>query len=378
VLDVTEHRRVHRALIASEARFKAMFSQAAVGIAETDRTGAFVIANQRFCEMLGYDLADLLGLGFQDVTHPEDLQRSQEIHARMVAGEIDGFSIETRYLCRDGATIWARTIVSPVRDAAGEMTHGITVTQDITGRKDTERELARKAQDLARSNADLQQFASVASHDLQEPLRMVTSYLQLIQSRLAGSLDPELVEFMAFAVDGSARMQALINDLLAYSRVTTPGRRSRETDSAKAFRSATLNLRLAIEESSAVITHGHLPTVVYDPTQLTQLLQNLISNALKFCGDGPPRIHVEATAAGEEWVFSVRDHGIGIDPQYARKIFVIFQRLHSRETYPGTGIGLAICKKIVEHHGGRIWVESEPGRGSTFCFTVQQRGTVPP
>lgn len=224
-------------------------------------------------------------------------------------------------------------------------------------------------QELARSNAELEQFAYVASHDLQEPLRMVTSYVQLLARRYKGKLDEDADDFIAYAVDGATRMQELINDLLAYSRIETRGRDFEPTDCKVILDRTLINLQRAIEESGAVVSHDPLPTVMADASQLIQLFQNLIGNALKFHSEEPPRIHI-SVSQDHEWVFCVRDNGIGIEPSYRERIFTIFERLHSRAEYPGTGIGLAICKKIVERHGGRIWVESELGKGSSFYFTL--------
>jgi signal transduction histidine kinase len=223
---------------------------------------------------------------------------------------------------------------------------------------------------LQRANADLQQFAYVASHDLQEPLRMVTSYLQLLAQRYHAQLDADAQEFIGYAVEGAQRMQTLILDLLAYSRVETQDAEWTETDSAAVLELALSDLRLTVAESGAVVTHDPLPTVRAVAGQLRQVFENLISNALKFRGPEPPRIHLAAQRQGTEWVFSVRDTGIGLDPTQAERIFQMFQRLHTRKEYPGTGIGLAICKRIVERHGGRIWVESTPGQGATFFFTL--------
>ena len=241
---------------------------------------------------------------------------------------------------------------------------------EIAVRNEAEEGLAQRTRELARSNADLEQFAYVASHDLQEPLRMVGSYVQLIEQRYKDKLDKDAREFIEFAVDGAKRMQGLINDLLAYSRISTKGGALEPADGEKVLATALHNLRFAIEESGAHVTHDPLPTVRGDPTQLAQVLQNFIGNAIKFRGAGPPQIHVGVAAKDGFWQFSVRDDGIGIAPEYFEKIFVLFQRLHGRSAYPGTGIGLAICKKVVERHGGHVWVESAPQGGSCFYFTV--------
>jgi PAS domain S-box-containing protein len=238
-------------------------------------------------------------------------------------------------------------------------------------RAQAEKRLEHYAAELERSNRELEQFAYVASHDLQEPLRMVTSYLQLLERRYRGRLDQDADDFITYAVDGASRMRMLINDLLTYSRVSTRAKPFEPTDCSEILNHALSNLRVASEENEATITFDHLPIVEVDATQLTQVFQNLISNAIKFHrADVPPCIHVSAERQGDEWRFSVRDNGIGIAPEHSERIFLIFQRLHTREEYPGTGIGLAVCKKIVERHNGRIWVESIPGGGSTFYFTI--------
>ena len=241
---------------------------------------------------------------------------------------------------------------------------------ELDERRRTEQLLAHYTEDLKRSNAELEQFAYVASHDLQEPLRMVASFTQLLARRYRGQLDQDADEFIAFAVDGATRMQSLIQDLLAYSRVGTRVKALGPTDCKVIFERARANLLPAIEESRARVTSGPLPTVPGDEVQLVQLFQNLIANALKFGGDQPPVISITAQEEGDQWLFAVRDNGIGIAPEHQQRIFMVFQRLHHRSEYPGTGIGLAICKKIVERHGGRIWVESEPGQGATFFFTI--------
>ncbi len=237
-------------------------------------------------------------------------------------------------------------------------------------RQQAEWSVKQQAAELVRSNADLEQFAYVASHDLQEPLRMIASYTQLLARRYQDRLDADAKEFIQYAVDGVTRMQTLINDLLSYSRVGTKGKAFEPTDCNGVLQRALENLRLTIQETKAEIMNDPLPTVNGDMIQLTQVFQNLISNAIKFHGSNSPHVHIGVTQKSRDWEFAVSDNGIGIPEEHRGRIFVIFQRLHHRHEYPGTGIGLAICKKIVERHGGRIWVESEPGKGSSFFFTL--------
>jgi signal transduction histidine kinase len=245
-----------------------------------------------------------------------------------------------------------------------------SVSREITDRKLAEKQLKATLDELGRSNAELEQFAYVASHDLQEPLRMISSYVQLLSRRYAGKLDTDADEFIGFAVDGANRMQGLINDLLMYSRVGTRGKPFEPTDCHAVLGRVLVNLHTAIDESRGIVTNDDLPTIMADQTQMGQLFQNLVGNALKFRGEDPPRIHISAEQNGNEWAFAVRDNGIGIDSEYFERIFVIFQRLHGKATYPGTGIGLAVCKRIVERHGGRIWLESELEKGTAFHFTL--------
>jgi PAS domain S-box-containing protein len=262
----------------------------------------------------------------------------------------------------------------PLRDEVGALRGGVVVFHDITERKKSEQHLVNMVGELKRSNDELQQFAYVASHDLQEPLRMIASYTQLLAKRYKGRLDSEADEFIAYAVDGSNRMQGLIQDLLAYSRAGTNGEALHEISCEKALKEALSNLRATIQESGALVTHDSLPAIMTDETQLIQVFQNLVGNAIKYRRAEIPHVHISATKnGGKEWIFSVRDNGMGIDPQYFERIFVLFQRLHGRKEFKGTGIGLAICKKIVERLGGRIWVESQPEEGSTFHFALPER-----
>jgi light-regulated signal transduction histidine kinase (bacteriophytochrome) len=271
---------------------------------------------------------------------------------------------------KDGTKRYVETSFSLIKDSSGKPIGFRGIVRDITGRKRAEEALKEKTQELARSNKDLEQFAYVASHDLQEPLRMVTSYVQLLARRYKSKLDSDADEFINFAMDGAIRMQKLINDLLNYSRMSIQGKELEPADCETVLNQSLNNLKVAIDENGALVTHDSLPTVMADNPQLVELFQNLIGNAIKFRGTEPPRVHISAGRNGNGWTFSVRDNGIGIAPEYAKRIFVIFQRLHSREKYAGTGIGLAICQRIVERHGGHIWVESEVGKGATFYFTL--------
>jgi light-regulated signal transduction histidine kinase (bacteriophytochrome) len=248
--------------------------------------------------------------------------------------------------------------------------------RDISVRKAGEAALRQNVQDLNQSNQELEQFANIASHDLQEPLRMVASYTQLLARRYKGKLDADADEFIAYAVDGASRMQRLIQDLLAYSRVGSKAANMRTISSESALLQALQNLRGVIQDSGALVTHEALPAVIADEIQLIQLFQNLVGNAIKYQNSGIPRVQIAATRNGaKRWTFSVKDNGLGIEPQYFEKIFGMFQRLHKREEFAGTGIGLAICKKIVERHGGRISVESQLGMGSTFRFALAEGET---
>ncbi|NUN97018.1 MAG: PAS domain S-box protein [Candidatus Omnitrophica bacterium] len=359
-----------RSLQESEERFRSTFEQAAVGVAHVDPEGRFLRVNGKYCEIAGYSSEELRTKRFQDITHPEDLDTDLEFVRQLLAGERTTYSMEKRYIRKDGNPVWVNLTVSLVREPSGGPRYFIAMVEDITPRKKAAEALRAKSEDLGRSNAELEQFAYVASHDLQEPLRTVTSFVQLLGQRYQGALGAEADEFIHFIVEGVDRMKRLINDLLSYSRVRTRGQPHQAVDCEAVLGAALISLTTAIEESGAVVTSDPLPTVWGDDSQIQALLENLIGNALKFRSKETPRVHVSATRKGDLWDFSVRDNGIGIESQYFNRIFLIFQRLHTREEYPGTGIGLAICHKIVENHGGRIWLESKPGEGSVFHFLL--------
>jgi two-component system, chemotaxis family, sensor kinase Cph1 len=253
----------------------------------------------------------------------------------------------------------------------------LVAINDITQRKASEAAMQAYARELARSNEELEQFAYVASHDLQEPLRMVTSYLQLLERRYKYRLDPDADKFIGYAVDGATRMKALISDLLSFSRIGSRGLNYSQTDCNAVLARALANLGPTIREVSAEIKGDRLPTIQVDGAQLVQVLQNLIGNGIKFHGDAPPTIEITCEEKDGMWQFAVKDNGIGIAPQYLDRVFVLFRRLHGLMEYPGTGIGLAICRKIIERHGGRIWVESALGVGSTFYFTIPIEPRLP-
>lgn len=273
---------------------------------------------------------------------------------------------------RDGRVVSVWATLNIAQGPGGGLENYILEFRDRTAEQKIEKELRQKTADLLRSNRDLEQFAYVASHDLQEPLRMVTSYTQLLARRYQGKLSEEADDFIHFAVDGAIRMQALINALLSYSRVESRGKELVSCDSGPVFRNAMENLKMAVSESGARIEADVFPVVLGDPVQLMQLFQNLLGNALKFrSADRPPVIRISVGREGDFWRFAFEDNGIGIEPQFFERIFVIFQRLHTKEEYPGTGIGLAMCKRIVERHGGTMGVESQPGEGSVFFFTLR-------
>ena len=283
--------------------------------------------------------------------------------------------VEITAVHRDGREFPIELSICPI--SWGEAHRFAAFVRDVTERKEAQQALARKVDELARSNAELEQFAYVASHDLQEPLRMVASYSQLLARRYKGQLDADADDFIGFAVDGATRMQTLIEDLLSYSRVTTEGRSLAATDADAACADALRNLRGAIADAGCVVRVDPLPPVLADGPQLVQLFQNLIMNAVKYRRDRKPDVQVSAQPDGRQVRFAVKDNGIGIEPQYFDRIFQMFQRLHTINAYPGTGIGLALCRKIVERHGGRIWVESQLGEGSTFFFTMPEAITQP-
>ncbi len=354
------------ALHESESRFKAVFQGSLDAMVIADDEGYYVDANPAAEALLGLPMEELIG---SHISRFLDTQHNFQAIWKAFR-EQRRFASEIRLVRSNGQ--W----VDVESQAVADILPGrhLSVLRDITDRKRAEEALRQTAEELERSNRDLEQFAYVASHDLQEPLRMVTGFMRLLEER-CGQLDDTSHEYIDYAVDGAGRMQQMIADLLTYSRVGTQGKQPVSVDVGEVLEYAKANLRATIDETQAVIESDPLPTIEADPAQLRQLLQNLLSNALKFrAEDRRPEVHIGVCREDRQWVFHVRDNGIGVEPRQHERMFMLFQRLHTREKYPGSGIGLAVCKKIVERHGGRIWVESAPEEGTTFFFTFPVAG----
>jgi len=362
--DITERRAYERQLEQSEQRYRTL--------AESFPNGLVTLYDDDLCYTVAEGQAfDYLPVSKDDIegktpaeAFGEDVAETFEPLLRGALWGEEGVQ-EMTYAGRE----W-RLHAVPITDSDGEVFAGMTMAQDITEQVRRQKQLERSNRRLEESNQRLEQFAYAASHDLQEPLRMVSSYLTLIEDRYGDALDEDGQEFLEFAVDGADRMREMINALLDYSRVETRGDPFEPVDLGNVLADVRADLEMRIEETGAEVTAETLPRVEGDPNQLRQLLQNLLDNALTYTGEEPPRVHVSAEREGEMWAVSVRDEGVGIDPEDTEEVFEVFQRLHSREEYDGTGIGLALCERIVERHDGEIWVDSESGEGATFTFTL--------
>ena len=365
--DITESRQALEALRRSEARFRALAEASPAGVFQSDEQGRLVYVNARAAEIIGLSPEDALGEGWRRRVHPDDAGRVEALRGRK--GE--RFSLEHRYLHKDGRVVWVLALGAAMRDEAGRVAGYVGTLTDITERREAEERLRRTLSELERSNTELEQFAYIASHDLQEPLRKVASFAELLDRRFGRQLGPDGERFIRYIIDGASRMRQLIVDLLNYSRLGRGELDLKEVDVDRLVGSVLDTLEPRIVEAHGRVSRGRLPALTADPGQLEQLFLNLLSNALKFSRAGaPPEISIEAQKEGPDWRFCVQDNGIGIEPELVAKLFVPFRRLHSREEYPGTGIGLAICRRVVERHGGRIWVEPAPSGGSRFCFTL--------
>ena len=352
-----------------QAHLAAIVESSDDAIVAKDLGGTVLQWNRGAERTYGYTVAEAVGRHVSFLFLPEGEVEELRTIERIAAGErVEHFRTRRRH--KDGRTLEVSLTASPIRHAEGEIVGTSTISRDITAQIRTEEELARRTAELQRSNAELERFAYIASHDLQEPLRTVTSYVQLLARRYEGNLDADADELIRYAVDGANRMRQLIQGLLAYARVHTRGDVFEPLSLEEILAETLDGLGLALRESGATVTHGPLPVVSADPGQIGQVLSNLIANAIKFRSAEAPAVDIRAERQEGDWVLSIRDNGIGIDPQYFDRIFIVFQRLHGIAEYPGTGLGLALCKRIVERHGGRIWVESQPGRGSTFFLTL--------
>ena len=389
--DITDRQMAEEALKKSSERIEDLYNNAPCGYHSLDKDGIFVRINDTELNWLGYTRDETIGkMKFADLLTSDSLQAfSRSFPVFKAQGWIK--DLEFDMVRKDGTILPVLLNASAVKDSNGNYMMSRSTVYDVTERKKTEEELRKyrehleemveqrtaelekTANELKRSNEDLQQFAYGVSHDLQEPLHVISGFLGLIEKRYRDRLDEKGHEFIRVTIDGTKRMQELIRDLLEYSRVGAKAKEFKLTECSVILDKTLFNLKVAIEESGAEVTCDELPTLMADAIQLGSLFQNLIGNAIKFHGTEPPKVHVSAEKRDGEWLFSVCDNGIGIDPKFSERIFSVFQRLHTAAEYPGTGIGLAVCKKIVERHGGRIWVESKPGKGTTFYFTIPDR-----
>ncbi|MGP8024721.1 MAG: ATP-binding protein, partial [Methanobacterium sp.] len=370
--DITKRKKIEDDLKESEERYSLTVESVNEGVWEWNVPTGEAYFSPTYYKILGYDDEEFPASyeSFRSLIHPDDVD-SFEKELQHHIDNAEGYSLELRLKTKDRKWRWIQTngkVVETNED--GNPLRMLGTHTDITDRKQADEQLKRTMEELKRSNMELEQFAYVASHDLQEPLRMVSSFTQLLEKQYKDKLDEHALDYINYAVDGAKRMQLLINDLLSYSRVNSKGGKFEEVDLEKVLDETLSNLELTIEENQAFITRESLPKINANYRQMIQLFQNLIGNALKYRSKETPQIQISTQKEDKQWIFSVEDNGIGIDPKYADRIFMIFKRLHTNEEYEGTGIGLAITKRIIERHGGNIWVESETGKGSTFYFTI--------
>ena len=365
-LDLTEQKRANE----MQERLSAIVENSDDAIISKDLNGIIRSWNRGAERIFGYTPEEIIGRHISTLAVPERIDEIPNILSHLARGErVDHY--QTKRQTKDGKVLTISLTVSPVRDSAGVITGASKIARDITERENQNRALEQANVILRQANADLQQFAYSASHDLQEPLRMVSTYSELLKREFGSQLGPTADEYIGYAVQGAQRMEQLLADLRAYTLASTSEQiPATDVDAGAMLDKALANLAVSIKGSGASITRSDLPHVTLHEFHMEQIFQNLIGNAIRYSGEAPPRIHVDAERQAGEWIFSVQDNGIGIDSQYKEQIFELFKRLHSFAAYPGTGMGLSICKRIIERAGGRIWVESEPGKGSTFFFTL--------
>lgn len=373
--DITDNIRLHRELIDSEQKFKAICNSAQDAIILIDNDGNIIYWNNSAENIFHYSEGEVLGKNLHKLLAPEKYHvnhfSAMEKFKATGEGNAIGKTLDLTALRKNGEEFPIELSLSAIK--IKDKWNAVGIIRDTSERKKIEKLLKERTEALEKSNKELEEFAYIASHDLQEPLRMISSYVQLLERRYKNKLDQDANDFISYAVEGSARMKALINDLLAYSRVGTKGKEFAKTNISDILKKVLQNLQIALEENKVEISIGPMPVIMADDTQMIQLFQNLIGNAIKFKNKNPPKISIDCKEKNGNYIFSVSDNGIGIEKEYYDRIFMIFQRLHTRDKYPGTGIGLAVCKKIVERHGGSIWLESEVGKGTIFYFSIPKR-----
>ncbi|MFN0275152.1 MAG: PAS domain S-box protein [Chitinophagales bacterium] len=374
--DVDQKKKLEVEMQQISEKIKAVYDGSPMGIVVTRHPGIIVDVNTAFVEMLGYSREELLDNNILGFTHPSDISRSEKMIDKVYHEKLTIHAYEKKYLKKDGSTLWARTVVSQMSAGENDII-AVAFIEDIENKKRTEETLEIKNKELLHTNQELEHFAYVASHDLQEPLRTITSFIQILEKRYKKNLDEDGQQFMSYVVEGAKRMQNLIRDLLEYSRINRFNTSYEQVDLNEVFHTMNRVLKDKIDSNDAIILAEHLPVVQGNKLQITQLFQNLVDNAIKFRGKKKPEIEINVTEHADKWEFAFKDNGIGISNEYYQRIFVIFQRLHTHEEYTGTGIGLAICKKIIERHGGEVWVDSKPGKGTTFYFTIAKNLTSP-
>ncbi len=372
LINITDRKKAEEALRGSEERLSSVLDNTRDVIVRFNlKTGVYEFISPSAVDLVGYSPDEFINMDAKtalEMVHPDDVTVLQEAIARSI--EVDYTEAEYRQRHKNGKYIWVSNNISVQKDNSGKPIYRISNIRDITDRKKAEEKMIITMNELKRSNEELERFAYVSSHDLQEPLRMVTLYSQLLERRYKDSLDSDADDFIEYIVENAKRMKQLIDDLLEYSRVTIQSKELKNVDIEKILDVVLTNLSVPIAENNAKIDHDSLPTVLADKNQMLRVFQNLITNALKFQGDKSPEINISTQKGQTEWIFSISDNGIGIKLEHQKKIFEVFKRLHTREQYPGTGIGLSIVQKIIVHHGGRIWVESELSKGTTFYFTI--------
>ena len=370
VEDLDSQKKSEKALIESEEKFRAVYESSPMGILITKSPGIIYDLNPAFAEMMGYNEEELKGKNLLDITHASDYQKTKKWLEKIFNREIQTYITEKKYVRKDGTAFWAKAVVSTMNDITDEIVT-VAIIENIEKKKKTEDALEQKNRELTQINQELEHFAYVASHDLQEPLRTITSFIQILDKRYIHKLDEDAQQFMGFVVEGAKRMQTLIHDLLEYSRINRFNTGYEKIDLNEIFNTINRVLKDKIESHDALVLSENLPVVYGNRLQLTQVFQNLVDNAIKFkAKKRKPEIIISVNDLGDKWELIFKDNGIGISQEYFQRIFVIFQRLHTHEEYTGTGIGLAICKKIIERHGGEIWVDSKPGKGTAFHLSI--------